>query len=214
MTTTTKLDLTAFTLGRMQTNCYLLATAGRAVAIDAGEDPTPVLDHLTSAGLRLERVLLTHLHADHAAGAARLQSATGAEILASPDDAWLAGQRLWPDAPPVPPFDFTPIGEGPLTVLDRTCQVLATPGHTPGSLSFHFPSEGIVFTGDLIFRLNVGRCDLQGGDAQALKRSIHAKIFTLPLLTVIHPGHGPETTVRIERTFSPFVGALADPATD
>jgi hydroxyacylglutathione hydrolase len=82
--------------------------------------------------------------------------------------------------------------------------VLSTPGHTPGSLSFHFPESKIVFVGDLLFYRSIGRTDFQGGSMETLLRSVREQIFTLPGETVVYPGHGPETSVGDEKVHNPF----------
>ena len=106
--------------------------------------------------------------------------------------------------PRTPSFSFTPLQEGELTLLGVTCRVLATPGHSPGSLSFYFQDLGAVFVGDLLFYRSVGRTDFPGSSEQELIRSVRSKIFTLPKETVVYPGHGPETTVGQEKLNNPF----------
>jgi len=88
--------------------------------------------------------------------------------------------------------------------LGTTCRVLATPGHSPGSLSFFFEELGAVFVGDLLFYRSVGRTDFPGSSERDLLRSVRTRIFTLPEDTLVYPGHGPETTVRQERLNNPF----------
>jgi glyoxylase-like metal-dependent hydrolase (beta-lactamase superfamily II) len=106
--------------------------------------------------------------------------------------------------PRTPSFTIAALEEGEMTLLGTTCRVLATPGHSPGSLSFYFESLGAVFVGDLLFYRSVGRTDFPGSSERELMRSVRTKIFTLPEDTVVYPGHGPETTVGQERLNNPF----------
>lgn len=206
-------DIRVFPLGMLQTNCYLLAHAGRAVAVDPGGDPGPVLAFLTDAGLRLERILNTHLHFDHIAGNAALSRATGAPIQASEADRFLldnwVGRGGMMGMPVVEDFHFENLGPGEMDLLGHTCQVLPTPGHSPGSLTFHVPDLEAAFVGDVIFKRSIGRTDFPGGDTQTLQRSIQDVIFTLPPDTRLYPGHGPMTTAGDEKTHNPFFGAMS-----
>jgi glyoxylase-like metal-dependent hydrolase (beta-lactamase superfamily II) len=202
------MKIATFTLGRLETNCYVLSRDGRAAAIDAGENPAPMIDYVREKGLGLAHIFNTHLHFDHICGNAALSRATGAEILANPEDAYLrklaVGRGGSGGAPPVASFDFEPLSPGRRDVLGQPMIVLDTPGHTPGSLSFFFPRQEAVFVGDLLFRGSVGRTYFAGGDARVLLESIRRRIFTLPGSVSIYPGHGPATTVSFEKEHKPF----------
>jgi glyoxylase-like metal-dependent hydrolase (beta-lactamase superfamily II) len=198
-----------FQLGPLETNCYLVYNdANQALVIDPGGDPASVLAFMKDQGLELTHILNTHLHFDHIGGNGALKDTTGVEILAGEPDKDLLQSELggggFMGFPKTPPFSFTPLAPGTHTFLGETCHVLATPGHSPGSLSFYFPSLGAVFCGDLIFYRSVGRTDFPGGDENVLKESAYAKILVLPEDTVIYPGHGPETDVGDARKNNPF----------
>ncbi len=202
------LQVTAMPLGALDTNCYVLNSDREAVVIDPGGDAHEILSFLEAGKLTLERVLNTHLHFDHIQGNADLVAATGVSVMANPKDAYLldtelGGGGMW-GFPRTPPFAIEALEEGELTLLGTTCRVLATPGHSPGSLSFYFESLGAVFVGDLLFYRSVGRTDFPGSSERELMRSVRTKIFTLPEDTVVYPGHGPETTVGQERLNNPF----------
>lgn len=202
-----------FSLGPLETNSYLAVQGSEAVAVDAGGNPAPMLRYLEKNGLTLTNVLLTHLHFDHIYGAQALQEATGAPIFASAEDAYLLdsdlGQGGFMGFPKVKPFTYTPISEGETEFLGQPCRVLATPGHTLGSLSFYFPAAGVVFAGDLIFYRSIGRTDFAGGSLQSLLKSVTTKIFPLPDETVIYSGHGLETVVGDERLHNPHFSDFA-----
>ena len=110
--------------------------------------------------------------------------------------------------PRTPEFTFEPLSSGEVLFLGLTCQVLATPGHTPGSLSFYFPSEKAVFVGDLIFYRSVGRTDFPGGSFEELQRSVLKNIFSLPEDVAIYAGHGLQTSVGAEKAHNPFFSAF------
>lgn len=202
------LNVTAMPLGPLDTNCYLVHSESEALVIDPGGDAHEVLSFLESGKLTLRGILNTHLHFDHIQANADLVAATGVTVLASPKDGFLLETELGGGGmmgfPRTPAFSFAPLEEGDLALLGTTCRVLATPGHSPGSMSFYFEDLGAVFVGDLLFYRSVGRTDFPGSSERELLRSVRTKIFTLPEETVVYPGHGPETTVRQERLNNPF----------
>ncbi|MEW5775092.1 MAG: MBL fold metallo-hydrolase [Thermodesulfobacteriota bacterium] len=206
------MDVTAFALGPLQTNGYLLEHAGRALFIDPGGDPAPVLAALAKRKPVLEAVVLTHLHFDHTYGVAALAKATGAPVLASPADAYLRDSWLGRGGemgvPLVPDYAFAPLEPGDAGFLGLACRVLATPGHSPGSLTLYFPDAGAAFVGDLVFARSIGRTDFPGGDTDTLLASVRERIFTLPGDTKLYPGHGPATTVAAESAHNPFFAGV------
>lgn len=203
------LHVETFPLGPLQTNCFLVSNGSEALVIDPGGEPGAVLSYLQKNKLKLQAILNTHFHFDHILGNKALQDATGVSILASPEDdsllqAQVGGGGGMLGFPKVDAFPYTPLSPGETQWLEEKCQVLATPGHTPGSLSFYFPDSGMVFSGDLIFYRSVGRTDFPGGSMDQLMQSVQEQLFTLPGNTVIYSGHGPETTVQDEMKFNPF----------
>lgn len=207
------LTVHTFALGPLETNSYIVEDGTHALAVDAGGDPAPMLELLKDKALTLDLVLSTHLHFDHVYGNHALAQATGAEILAGKDDAYLLESELgrggFMGLPLVDEFEFTPIAAGERTLLGRSCQVLATPGHTPGSLSYHFADDGIIFVGDVLFYRGVGRSDFPGGNQQDLLHTIREKLFALPPQTVVYSGHGPSTSIGDEQKNNPYAGKFA-----
>ncbi len=195
-----------FSLGPLGTNAYLLENKGKALCIDPGGDPQPILQALGNT--ELTHILITHLHCDHLYGVQALSEATGAVVLASTEDNFLLDTELGTgglfDLPTTQKIDFAPLHSGENNFISLQCKVLATPGHSPGSLSFYFPELKAVFTGDLIFYRSVGRTDFLGGDAAQLKKSVIQHIFTLPPETIIYPGHDRATNVGDEMCHNPF----------
>ncbi len=206
-------------LGMLATNCYVLAEreGGEAAVIDPAGELKRINKALREHGLQLKMILLTHGHPDHVSGAGPLSDATGAPVFIHPHDAEaLASRRnlllgLQAGVRATRPHQVQELGEGDeLRVDGLLLHVLHTPGHTPGGVSFHLPGEGPghLFCGDLIFAGSIGRTDLRGGSLQALLAAVREKIWNLPDQTVIHPGHGPETTLGEEKRHNPFLIGL------
>lgn len=206
------MPIKSFPLGPLETNCHVIHSATHAIVVDAGGNPRPVLKYLEAHKLVVAQILVTHLHFDHIYGNAALAAATGATIYANPEDAYLLDTELGRGGafglPLVDSFAWEPILPGDRNVEGMSLRVLATPGHTPGSLSFHIPADASVIVGDLLFRRGVGRTDFPGGNTDTLRRSIEEQIFVLPDETVVYSGHGPHTTVGDEKTNNPYVGSF------
>lgn len=200
-----------FPLGPLETNCYLLVEGEEAVAVDPGGNPATVVRYLDAHKLKLAAILVTHSHFDHVLGVAALAKETGAPVYANSRDDFMLrpapGSGVGYGMPDTEPFENADMDEGEINLMGLTCKVLATPGHSPGSLSYYFPAANAVFGGDVLFHRSVGRSDLPGGDANTLRETIRKKLFTLPGETVVYPGHGPSTTVSGEMRGNPFVGA-------
>jgi glyoxylase-like metal-dependent hydrolase (beta-lactamase superfamily II) len=197
-----------FPLGPLETNCYLIHNDSQALIIDVGGDPADVLDYLRQHRLTLTHILCTHLHFDHSFGVQALIRATGAIARASEKDRFLLEERTL-GIPQVEKYAFADLEAGPLSLLDTTCMVLSTPGHTPGGLSFHFPEYLAVFAGDSLFYRSIGRTDFPRGDFTTLISSIRSQLFSLPDETVVYPGHGPHTSIGEEKRLNPYLGGAA-----
>jgi hydroxyacylglutathione hydrolase len=210
-----KLEVVAIPNGQFAENCYLVAArdSGEAVMIDPGEESARFLAELQNRDWSLKGIWLTHGHIDHIMGVGAVQAATGAPIYLHPYDralyddlpsygAWVGVQL---DPPPPPQFELVP-GE-PVRVGNVEFDVRFTPGHSPGSVSFL--GHGMIFGGDVLFNGSVGRTDLPGGDASTLLATIQSEFLSLPDTTVVHSGHGPDTTIGVERVTNPFLtGAI------
>jgi glyoxylase-like metal-dependent hydrolase (beta-lactamase superfamily II) len=197
--------------GQFVENCWLLADtiSGEAVMIDPGEDAGMFLGQLTARRWTLQAIWLTHAHIDHVMGVRAVKAATGVPVHLHPLDRplyeSLPTQASWfgLKAPPAPPPDGE-LAEGDVVHVGRYgFEVRHTPGHSPGSVSF--VGEGRVFGGDVLFNGSVGRTDLPGGDHPTLMASLQRVFLALPDSTIVHSGHGPDTTIGIERLTNPFL---------
>ncbi|HET9464507.1 MAG TPA: MBL fold metallo-hydrolase [Gemmatimonadales bacterium] len=205
------LEVVSLPNGQFAENCYLVADrqSREAVIIDPGEESAMFLAELDTRAWTLGGIWITHGHIDHIMGIAAVHAATGAPVHLHPLDrpiydalpqygAWV-GMQL--ERPPAPDRDLQP---GQLLRVGRfQFAVRFTPGHSPGSVSFL--GEGMIFGGDVLFSGSVGRTDLPGGDAAALLASIQSEFLSLPDSTVVHSGHGPDTTIGLERLTNPFL---------
>jgi len=205
------LEVVSLPNGQFAENCYLVADrrTREAVIIDPGEEPAIFLAELDTRAWLLRAIWLTHAHIDHIMGVGAVHATTGAPIYLHPLDrpiydalpqygSWV-GLEL--ERPPAPDRELRP-GQV-LKVGGFEFTVRFTPGHSPGSVSF--VGEGMVFGGDVLFNGSVGRTDLPGGDATTLMTSIQSQLLSLPDSTVVHSGHGPDTTIGIERLTNPFL---------
>ncbi|MGH7659017.1 MAG: MBL fold metallo-hydrolase [Gemmatimonadales bacterium] len=197
--------------GQFLENCYLVAdpASGEAVMIDPGEESSRFLSALGKRGWSLGAVWLTHAHIDHIMGVGDITAAHDIPVILHPDDREIYdnvdrfGAMLGINVEHQPPPTGTWADGQRTSVGSFTFTVRHTPGHSPGSVSL--VGHGMVFGGDVLFRGSIGRSDLPGGDSEALMRSIHERMLDLPDDTVVHSGHGPETTIGVERRTNPFL---------
>jgi hydroxyacylglutathione hydrolase len=197
--------------GQFVENCWLVADprTREAVMIDPGEEPAMFLAELDTRRWTLRAIWLTHAHIDHILGVAAVKRATGVSVFLHPADRslydGLADQGAWfgmrPEAPPAPDYELT-AGQR-LTVGSLEFEVRHTPGHSPGSVSFL--GHATIFGGDALFNGSIGRTDLPGGDFATLMQSMQREFLSLPDSTVVRSGHGPETTIGVERLTNPFL---------
>src|ERR671937_310898 len=188
------MDVRMFTVGPVQENCFLLRRDGsdRAVIVDPGEEADKLLAAVDELGVTLDGILITHTHFDHVGAVAPVAKATGAEVwvpeIEKPVLADIMSYVPWPG------FEI---------------DVIFTPGHSPGHLSYSIPDEQALFSGDVLFQGSVGRVDLPGGDWPTLLDSIRTLVDSLPEDTRVHPGHMGLTTLGAERATNPFLAELA-----
>jgi len=196
-------------------NCSVVwcDATGKGAVIDPGGDLERILEVVSSNGVKLEKILLTHAHIDHAGGTAEL-----ARRFALPIEGPHPGDRFWIEQLPEQATmfgvaraeSFEPtrwLDQGDtVTVGDVTLEVRHCPGHTPGHVIFYEPGARLAFVGDVLFAGSIGRTDFPGGDYDTLVRSIRDNLFPLGDDVRFVPGHGPMSTFGQERKTNPFVG--------
>lgn len=205
--------LETFPVGPLQCNCTILGdeNSAEAIVIDPGDEVSRIHRRLTSLGLKLKQILVTHAHIDHVGGALKLKGMTGAPIFLNENDLpllqMMSAQAAWlgVQTPDTAPPDES-LSDGRRVGLDSyPAQVLHTPGHTQGSVCLHFVPFKMVIAGDTLFAGSIGRTDLPGGNFEQIINSINTRLLTLPDDTRIIPGHGPATTIGAERKTNPFL---------
>ncbi len=199
-------------VGELQANCYVVGCerTKAGVIIDPGDEAERIMATIAKHGLKIQYVLLTHAHFDHIFACSAVAEATKAPLALHRDDLPLlkegGGGAYW--GLPIPAYKEPELWlqEGDnITFGDHTFEVLFTPGHTPGHVSFYEPTVGVIFDGDVLFAGGIGRTDFPGGSYEVLMHSINHKLMVLPDETVVCSGHGPTTTIGRERVSNPFL---------
>jgi hydroxyacylglutathione hydrolase len=212
------IDARMFTVGQLQENCYIVRAQGsdRAVMVDPGDEAGRLLGALQSLEIHaLDAILLTHTHFDHIGAVAEIARATGApvycptlevEILANIND-----YVRFPGFGPFESYDAdeTVAGGETLELAGLSFEVVFTPGHSAGHVSYALPEHEALFSGDVLFEGSVGRVDLPGGDWPTLLASIESLLDAYGPETTVYPGHMGLTTLGAERASNPFLRELA-----
>ena len=206
-----------FTVGMVAENCYLIRRDGsdRALIVDPGDEAPKLLGAIEELGLTLDGIILTHTHFDHVGAVAPVAKATGAAVwVPEIEKPVLADIMSFVPFPGFGPFESwdaeqTLAGGEKLELAGFEIDVIFTPGHSPGHVTYSIPDEEAVFSGDVLFQGSVGRTDLPGGDWPTLLESIRGLVDTLPPETTVYPGHMGVTTLGAERAGNPFLAELA-----
>ena len=196
-------------MGPIASNCYIVGSEStkEGIIIDPGADAYDILATAEKAELTIKLIILTHRHPDHVGAAAQVKQMTEAEMATHVECAQYLPQS--PSYVYEPPYQGAPkperiLGEGDsIDIGELHFSVLHTPGHTPCGISIY--GEGHVFTGDTLFNYGIGRYDLIDGDYDLLMKGIKTKLLTLPPETIVHPGHGPDSTIATEIRANPFL---------
>jgi hydroxyacylglutathione hydrolase len=207
-------DVRAFTVGPVQENSYIVrahSNATSALLIDPGDEAERLSQAIDALGVEIAAILITHCHFDHIGAVAPLARETGAPVYCPEiERPVLADVMSW--VPPgFGPFesyeaDHVLAGGERLNLADLDIEVIFTPGHSPGHLTYAVP--GALLSGDVLFQGSVGRVDLPGGDWPTLERSIAGLLEVYPPQTVVYPGHMGVTTLGHERESNPFLSEL------
>ena len=203
-----------FTVGMLQCNCTILAAddSNDAIVVDPGDEAEQILERLEQHGLELRQIICTHAHIDHVGAIHELQRRTGAAASIHEHDLFLFDdldmQASWLGMPaPEKGHIERFLTDGDMVSCpDLELEVVHTPGHTPGSLTFHLEDDRpILFTGDTLFQNSIGRTDLPGGSMPDILKSIESRLMTYEDETLVIPGHGPYTTIGREKADNPFL---------
>ena len=210
------MDVRSFTVGQVAENCFIVRRDGSetGLIVDPGDEADRLLGALDELGItNLEAILLTHTHFDHVA-VAPVARATGAPVYCPEIEVPVLADIMafvpWPGFGPFESWDAeeTVKGGERLDLAGFEIDVLFTPGHSPGHVTYAIADEPALFSGDVLFRNSIGRTDLPGGDAPTLFDSLRKLVESFPEETVVYPGHMEITTLGAERASNPFLAEL------
>ena len=211
------MDVRMFTVGMVAENCFIARRDGakEAIVVDPGDEAQKIVGAIETLDLDVKAILLTHTHFDHVGAVAPVARATGAPVwcpeLEVPVLADIMSFVPWPGFGPFESYDAdeTVKGGEKLEIAGLEIDVLFTPGHSPGHVTYSVPAEQALFSGDVLFEGSIGRTDLPGGDAPTLFRSLATLVETFPPDTTVYPGHMGITTLARERATNPFLREIA-----
>lgn len=205
------MNVHTMSLGELGTNCYIVYQENNALIVDPGGEPDQVIDFLKKEAIEPQAILLTHAHFDHIGGVDVLRRHFNIDVYLHENEAeWLGEPRLnrstaftRKEVRTDRPDHLLKPGKMKLSVFEFN--VIHTPGHSPGSVSFLFADEGFIISGDVLFQQGIGRTDLPGGSMEQIIKSIRQQLYVLDENYIIYPGHGPSTTIGAEKRNNPFV---------
>jgi hydroxyacylglutathione hydrolase len=211
------MDVRTFTVGPVQENCHIARREGArdAIVIDPGDEAPRLIEAVAALEVDVAAILLTHTHFDHVGAVAPLARATGAEVWCPEIEVPVLADIMrfvpWPGFGPFESYDadHTVVGGETLELAGFEIEVLFTPGHSPGHVTYSLPAEQAIFSGDVLFEGSIGRTDLPGGDAATLMQTLASLVDALPDETAVYPGHMGNTTIGRERATNPFLAQLA-----
>lgn len=208
---------TQIPLGVLQTNCYVIEDDHDSCLIfDPGSEGKKLINWLNKRNLHPIAILLTHAHFDHIGAVDIVRDFYNIPVyLHEEEETWLGdpklnGSKFFKIQEPniINPADFILKREEELKLDSFEFFIYETPGHSPGSVSYYFQTEGFVISGDALFKGSIGRTDLPGGNQSQLIKSIHEKLLFLPEETLVLPGHGPTTTISEEMDSNPYLNGF------
>ncbi|HTP20758.1 MAG TPA: MBL fold metallo-hydrolase, partial [Solirubrobacteraceae bacterium] len=213
------IDVRMFTVGPVQENCYIVRAKGsdHGLIVDPGDEAERLLAAVDGLGITsVDAILLTHTHFDHVGAVAPVAKATGAPVYCPELETVVLANIMdfvpWPGFGPFESYeaDHTVAGSETLELAGLTLDVIFTPGHSPGHVTYAIRDEDALFSGDVLFQGSVGRVDLPGGHWPTLLASIEKLTSTYSPETTVYPGHMGITTLGRERATNPFLRELAE----
>lgn len=211
------LNVRTYPLGYIQTNCYIVSnTTKQCLIFDPGGEGEKIISELHRLKMKPLAILLTHAHFDHIGAVEQLRESFGIPVyIHTAEKKWLVdpvknGSSKYAEIPSVicKEADVLLNNEPELKIGEFHMELLHTPGHSPGSITYYFKQEDFAIVGDTLFQNSIGRTDLPGGNQTELMKAIHTKLLTLPETTLVYPGHGSSTTIEAEMESNPFLNGF------
>ena len=197
-------------LGAFAANCFIVGDeeTKEGMIIDPAADGNSIMKNVNALGLKIKMIVLTHSHMDHIGALAEVKEKTGAPLAIHAEEAASLKSPQFrmimaPFSKRPPPADIILKDGDTINIGKLSFKVLHTPGHTPGGISLY--TKGIVFTGDTLFNFGIGRADFPGSNYEQELESISKRLMPLPDNTIVCPGHGPDSTIGVERRGNPFL---------
>ncbi len=203
------LKIFTYSLGSLETNCYIVASGNECIVIDPADAPEFISEEIQRKNLKPKTIVLTHGHFDHVLGACGLKLAFEIQILADKKDEFLLANARYSaqkwlgrkiDEPNIK-IDKYLKDKDKIKIGEDFLEIIETPGHSPGSVCLYSKENKIIFTGDLLFKNGVGRTDFSYSDNKSMEKSLK-NIFRLPAETIVYPGHGEKTTIGDEKKYT------------
>jgi len=209
------IEVRQLTVGPIAENCFIVRPEGgeKALVVDPGEEAERILASVEEMGASVEAILVTHTHFDHVGAVTPVARATGAPVYCPEIEVPALADIMSFTMPGFGPFegyeaDETVAGGETLELAGLTLDVIFTPGHSPGHVTYSVRDEEAIFSGDVLFQGSVGRVDLPGGDGPTLLRSIQTLVDAHSPETTVYPGHMGVTTLAAEQATNPFLAGL------
>lgn len=205
------MNIKSMSLGELGTNCYIVYDENNALIIDPGGEPEKVIEFIKKAKVMPQSILLTHAHFDHIGAVDYLRKYFQIDVYLHEAEAdWLSDPSLnrstaftRQEVITSPPEYY--LKPGKLSISSFSFDIIHTPGHSPGSVTFIFEADNFVVSGDVLFQQGIGRTDLPGGNMNELVNSIQNHLYQLDDSYIVYPGHGAKTSIGAEKRLNPYV---------
>lgn len=203
-----------FTANQLHVNTYFVIEEGKCLIIDPGSNADGILEVIAKDNLKVLGIVLTHAHFDHFIACNELNRKldvplyvhpNGLELLYDPMKNVSGKFRIYQPLILHPDVMVSTINENTTEIEGFKVKIFHVPGHSPDGICLYFEKEGVVLTGDALFKLSIGRTDFYGGNQQELIKNIKEKLLTLPKNTIVYPGHGPATTIEYELAYNIYI---------
>lgn len=205
------MDVNVLQVGPLMVNCYIVHDSENCIIIDPGDEPEKIINYIKNSGMKPLAIFNTHGHFDHIGAVKKLKEEFGIKFYIHENDVFLVKEAASHGVffgfmnVEIPEVDEYVKDGDEYRFGELSFNVIHTPGHSPGGVCYYFEKENIIFSGDTLFELSIGRTDFPYGDIDELIHSIKNKLFILGNDVIVYPGHGEKTTIKKERDNNMFL---------